>query len=222
MKQGSLTFDKNALQTVLFENLCKEQTNRLIDYAMRNVRLIGDAIRLYNSRHRMDDTGNLLDSLCWGVSYRGNLQSYGFYRKQRANSPSYLHEWSKVPDGDGGKTSVGEAFPVWGRELAQKYIKQYGSVMTYGWRVFFAILAPYWGYWEEGFKFKGIRGTRRLQFNVMSQFYDKITNDLKPARTRINVSVPTYTRTRTIKLRSGFSYTAKGSIENKWDAYMKH
>ena len=62
--------------------------------------------------------------------------------------------------------------------------------------VFFAILAPYWGYWEKGFNMKvGWEGNRTAifqQFAVMSQFYDIVKSNLKPARTRLKVYVPKY------------------------------
>ena len=139
----------------------------------------------------MDRTGNLLDSLCWGVSYQGKLVDSGFYRPQSARTESHLHEWFS---GD-----VKYLIPVSGHSLAQKYIQKYGNNGTKGWRVFFAILAPYWGYWEKGFNMKsgggasGIPGsTKFVQFAVMTQFYDRIKEDLRPARTRFRTSVAKY------------------------------
>lgn len=192
MKKSVLKFDKNALAKVMFDNLVEEQTQRLVDYAKRNVRLIGDAMMMYNSKYHMDRTGNLLNSLCWTVAYGGRLIDSGFYRDERINGVSsatkdiinkdghsYLHEWS--PDRD--------VYVVNGREMAKKYIKQHGhhSVKGY-WRVTFAVLAPYWGYWEEGFMLHG----RRLQFNVMEQMWGKVSDDLKPAKVTFKTEAPTY------------------------------
>ena len=151
----------------------------------------------------MDRTGNLLDSLLWGVSYEGKLVEGGFYRDAQARGESYLHEWFS---GD-----VKYLIPVNGRQLAQTYMQKYGNNGAKGWRVFFAILAPYWGYWEKGFTMKsgggdsGIpRSTRFMQFAVMTQFYDEIKKDLKPARVRFRVSVAKYNRTK---------------LEKKWKKY---
>lgn len=167
----------------------EEQTRRLVEYAKVKIIEIGNTISTAPSANHMDRTGNLLDSLCWGVSYEGRLVDGGFYRNKRASRHSYLHEWFS---GD-----VKYLEPVDGRELASKYLETYGNNGARGWRVFFAILAPYWGYWEKGFRFRmnpknPDAGHGFLQFAVMTQFYDKVKNDLKPARTRFRVSVPKY------------------------------
>jgi hypothetical protein len=152
----------------------------------------------------MDRTGNLLDSLLWGVSYDGKLVDGGFYRDAQANEESYLHEWFS--------DDVKYLIPVNGRQLAQTYLQKYGNNGANGWRVFFAILAPYWGYWEKGFKMKsgggdsGIpRSERFMQFAVMTQFYDEVKKDLKPARVRFRVSVAKYNRTQLEKKWKKFS-----------------
>ena len=133
----------------------------------------------------MDRTGNLLDSLCWGVMYEGRLKAYGFYRQQqRAEKESHLHEfwpdWSWI-------------FPVYGRgeaELFLKNVKFRNSGMK--WSVFFAILAPYWGYWESGFTLKRGRTKRHLQFRVMVKMYDEMSANLRPAKPHIEVHVEKY------------------------------
>ena len=174
MKPSVVKFNTEELKKVLFENLSKEQTRRFIEYAVRKIRLLGDAIQLYHSKHNMDRTGNLLDSLCWGVMYNGKLQACGFYRQQqRASKQSYLHEF--WPD-------VAWIYPVYGRgeaELFLKNVKFKGS--SKGWSVFFAILAPYWGYWETGFTLQRGRTKRRLQFR------DQMMADLRPAKLHIEV-----------------------------------
>lgn len=181
---------------MLFEQLAKEQTARLIEYAKQKVIEIGEYIQTYNSKNHMQDTGNLLDSLCWGVSYDGSLVQGGFYRDKMAYKQSYLHEWSTVQwnDKSYGEVTASASEDVNGHELAAAYIQKYGNNGGNGWKVFFAILAPYWGYWEKGFNMKHPYGggTTFEHFSVMTQFYDVVRKDLKPARTRFRVSVAKY------------------------------
>lgn len=178
-----------------------EQNDRLVEYANRKIRLLGDAIQLYNSKKHMDRTGNLLDSLCWGVGYDGKNVATGFYRENPSRrGDSYLHEYT--PD---------DAIHVNGRELANNFLQSY-NYPDKKWVVFFAILAPYWGYWESGHRSKSGGSTvyqtehdfpehlqRDIpksmtfkQFQVMSFLYDEVRMDLKPATTRLTVYVPKY------------------------------
>lgn len=189
------------LKANVYNYLVKVQSERFAEYAKEKIIEIGNAIQQFHSKNHMDRTGNLLDSLCWGVSFNGQLQYSGFYREQKASTNSFLHEW--LP-GD-----VKYLIPVEGHQLASEYIQRYGNNgSSNGWKVFFAILAPYWGYWEKGFNMthgiiphdrkgqesaaykQGIRSF--YQFAVMTQFYDEIRQDLKPARTRFRVSVAKY------------------------------
>lgn len=189
----------------------EEQTNRLIEYAKETIVEIGDKINSYNSRNHMDRTGNLLNSLCWGVAYDGELKGSGFYREASSLRTSYLHEF--FPD-------YREAFPVNGHQLAEEYITRYGKASgSNKWKVFFAILAPYWGYWEEGFTMKsgggrsGIpRSEKFLKFAVMTEFYDKVGKDLSPAEMKIKVHVEHYTYSFNI----GKTHI-KGSLERAWN-----
>lgn len=199
-------FNAESIKKQMMETVVREQNERLIDYAENNIRLIGDAIMMYHSRNHMDRTGNLLDSLCYGVSYNGELVKGGFYREPQARGASWLHEW--LP-GD-----VKYMIEVRGHELAQTYLEKYGNNGGKGWKVFFAILAPYWGYWEKGFTMKsgggasGIpRSTRFLQFAVMAQFHDKAKADLKPARVRFRCSVAKYD---TVKLNNKWNRIVEG------------
>lgn len=176
----------------------KEQNRLLIEYAKQEVIKIGDTIRSYHSRNNMDRTGNLLNSLCWGVSYNGKLVEGGFYREQGANGTSFLHEWFS-----GDEKYL---YPVDGHNLAASYIQKYGNNGAKGWRTFFAILAPYWGYWEKGFTmqhhFGG--GSTFHQFAVMTQYYDEVKKDLKPARTRFRTVVVKYSHAK---------------IKKRWEKY---
>lgn len=187
------------------KDLFDEQSASFVEYAKNKIQEIGDyIISNAESENHMDRTGHLLNSLCWGVSYDGKLLKSGFYRnavlhKRRAKgwqgnkrvytNESNLHEWADP--------SVSAMFPVVGRQLAKDYLQSYGNNGSRGWRVFFAILAPYWGYWEKGFRFKmnpNVDSSPHgfMQFAVMTHFYDEVRRDLKPARTRFRVSVPKY------------------------------
>lgn len=195
IKSKVIGFNAKSMAAAMMKNVVAEQNRRLVEYAKEKILAIGNQIQTYHSRNHMDRTGNLLDSLLWGVSYEGKLVEGGFYRDAQARGESYLHEWFS---GD-----VKYLIPVNGRQLAQTYMQKYGNNGAKGWRVFFAILAPYWGYWEKGFTMKsgggdsGIpRSTRFMQFAVMTQFYDEIKKDLKPARVRFCVSVAKYNRTK--------------------------
>lgn len=195
MKKSKVKFNKASFCKELTINLVDLQTQLFIDYAEERIRLIGDAIQLYNSRHHFDRTGNLLNSLCWGVAYSGRLKASGFYRDARVksysvgktqSSQSFLHEFF---------AKYREAYEVDGRYLAERFTKSQGHASGQGyWRVWFAILAPYWGYWEKGFNMKSHFGnrSRRLQFSVMAEFHDKVTEELSPANVKFEVFVPEY------------------------------
>jgi len=210
MKQGKIIgFNATKMAEQMMANAVAEQNRRLVEYAEARILMLGETISSWNSRYNMDDTGNLLDSLCWGVCYDGKMVESGFYRQQKATMPSYLHGWSTVEFADPKRFkrhAVGESVSSWvkmdagepvnGHDLAAAYLSQAHKKCKSGeWMVFFAILAPYWGYWEKGFNMKfGFNGThqRFMQLAVMSQFYDIVKSNLKPARTRIKVYVPKY------------------------------
>lgn len=211
MKQGKIIgFNAAKMAEQMMANAVAEQNRRLVEYAEQRIILLGETISSWNSRHNMDDTGNLLDSLCWGVCYDGKMVQSGFYRSQKADTPSYLHGWSTVEFADPKRFkrhAVGESVSSWvkkdagepinGHQLAEAFIENAHTRCKSGeWMVFFAILAPYWGYWEKGFNMKVGFGEQRhavfQQFAVMSQFYDIVKANLKPARTRIKVYVPKY------------------------------
>lgn len=189
-------FNADSIRKKLLNDVIAHNNKSLVDYAKKEIRTLGDTIAAYNSRNNMDDTGNLLDSLCWCVCYDGKMVESGFYREKRATLPSYLHELSKVEflEGSGRKkwkdvhatgiasfSEVSAAEDVHGHERAAAYLEKAPKKCKEGqWMLMFAILAPYWGYWEAGHRnvFLG-----NVQFAAMTQFYDRIQGDLKPMKT---------------------------------------
>lgn len=189
------------------------QTEKLIEYAKEEIIKLGDKIQTYNSRNHMDRTGNLLNSLCWGVTYRGELKGSGFYRDETIHSKgiggsgnSFLHEFFKKID---------NPEIVNGREMAEDFIKSFKGTSK-GWSLFIAVLAPYWGYWESGFTMKygyeededgNMRPTkmRFMQFQVMTHIYDDVRMAMKPAKTDFTVFVPKYSyQNRKYKNKKGY------------------
>lgn len=187
------------------------QTEKLIEYAKNKIRLIGDAIQLYNSKNHMDRTGNLLNSLCWGVAYRGEVKGSGFYRDENTqfkglngSSISFLHEFFRNDQEE-----------VNGRKMAEEFIKSFKGTSK-GWSLFIAVLAPYWGYWESGFTMKfgfeededgNMRTTQRrfMQFQVMTHVFDDVRMAMKPAKTDFSVYVPKYSyQNRKYKNKKGY------------------
>lgn len=196
-----VNFDAGKMKAAMMQVAIDEQNKRLIAYAEKKIKEIGNTIKTYHSRNNLDRTGNLLNSLCWGVSYRGEMIGSGFYRepqtRMRTNrwgeerglgvqggTSSYLHEF------------FNEVEEVNGRQLAENFLAEQQGNFPSGWRVFFAILAPYWGYWESGFTLRpGLQAhgrTKFFQFSVMSQHYTRIAMELKPARMTFTVYVPKY------------------------------
>ena len=178
----------------LKKDISDKQTLNLVEYAKATIQRIGDKITSYTSQNNMDRTGNLLDSLCWGLVYNGKLVGKGFYRQQKASEESYLHEWLS---GD-----ISSLFPVYGHGLAEQFIQRFAKRNSsgQGWRVFFAVLAPYWGYWEEGFR--NVRTNETLKFHVMTEVYDVIKADLKPAKVTFHNYVPKYNTNKKNNLNS--------------------
>lgn len=140
-----------------------EQTARLIAYAEEQMQLIGAEIEPYFG-HSYTNTGNMLDSLCWGVWFDGKLKKSGYYREKQAEFDSYLHE-----------LSIACRTPVDGRFLAQQFLANYKAVKQ-GWSVAWGVLAPYYPYWETGHENVLIGDVEG--FYIMTQRYDHIQNQL--------------------------------------------
>jgi hypothetical protein len=159
-----------------------EQTARLIAYAKEQIVLMAKEIEQIITSQE-GSTGNLLDSLCWGVWHNKKRQGLGYYRNESAIEDSYLHELSPM---------IRES--VNGHFLAQQFLAQYQDNLTItdGWQVVWGVLAPYYAYWEQGHINK-LLGGQFVQFTAMSQRYDHIKNELGPrCRADFNVTVPTY------------------------------
>jgi len=228
MRESKVLFDAKKLAAEMMKNLSAEQTNRLIEYAKQTILEIGNKIQTYHSRNHMYRSGHLLRSLCCGVSYDGKLVYSGFYGDialkrhttwwEKDTTNSYLHEW--IPEY--------EAFQIDGRQMAQNYIQRYGSAGSGNktWRVFFAILAPYWGYWETGFNMVHGKGKNKKssfhQFAVMTEFYDKVGKDLKPAKVKFQITKDmNYTKSYHVKSIKGHKGYVRGTIERRYDNWMK-
>ena len=218
MKQRKIIgFNAAKMAEQMTANAVAEQNRRLVEYAKEKIVYIGTMISSYNSKHHMDAIGNLLDSLCWGVGYDGKMVDSGFFREQRASKPSILHafygdesvdlfvggvkRWKQIQNAKDKATAdwlLASSFEGWspgepvnGHALAEAYLaKAEKNCKEHQWTVFFAILAPYWGYWEEGFR--NVRTGTFMQFQVMTEFYDVVKADLKPAKTRLKVHVEKY------------------------------
>ena len=145
-----------------------EQTARLIAYAQEEMQKMGNLIDQIITNVDFN-TGNLLDSLCWGVWHNKRKCATGFYREMQATYDSYLHELSK------------DKIPVNGRLLAEQFLQEYQDHLTVddGWQIVWGVLAPYYVYWEEG-HINVLFGGEFAKFDAMSQRYDHIENVLKP------------------------------------------
>lgn len=218
-KSKVIGFSAARMKRDMMKIVVTEQTDRLIEYAMAKIGEIGDRIQEYHSANHMDRYGNLLDSLCWGVAYDGKLKASGFYRDEAADRESYLHEWFTTD-------VISSMFPIYGHGLAQQYIENYNGDSGKGWSIFFAILAPYWGYWEKGFtmtsKARGwdendVMRTRTYRFAVMTEIFDQVKRDLKPAKVRLHVHVAKYNTNKRNDLNR-----MQQRIENNTQAAQRH
>lgn len=162
----------------IFKYWRDEQTARLVEYAKNEIVLIAEDINAYPSRNYMDRTGNLLDSLCWAVFYNKKKVENGFYREKKASEKSGLHEWSPEIYED-----------VDGHALAKRFLSSFKPQKS-GWVIMFAVAAPYWGYWEEGFVDKWYGSFH--QWAKMTEHYDKMVKELAPCKIEFHSYVPTY------------------------------
>lgn len=141
----------------------KLQTQKLIEFAKEETSKIGSLLLDW------EDTGNLVDSLCWAVWHNKKMVKNGYYRQQpQAELDSYLHE-----------LSAERSTPINGRVLADQFIANYEPSVESGWELVLGILAPYWAYWEGG-HFNILLGDF-VQFVAMTQRYDHIKDVFEPS-----------------------------------------
>lgn len=173
MSRTHFKFNEQQYRLKLERTLTKEIIERLERYAKEEIASIGAEFESWN------DTGNLLDSICWGIYHDGKLVRNGYYRQVGAMSDSYLHALSRPPK----KVAVN------GRFLAQEFLASYSPKSSKGFDIVFGILIPYWAYWEKGHYNRLLKQV--VQFRVMSQHYDKIRARLAPPmRVTFEVHVP--------------------------------
>ena len=195
MDKSVVVFDGNALAKLMFNNIVPIQTNLLIEYAKVEIKKLGDRIASYNGANGLDRTGNLLNSLCWGVTYDGVLKASGFYREETHKKRTNRKGDERGLGVNGGNDSFlheffgNDAELVEGRKLAKEYLQNVKGKSN-KWTMFFAILAPYWGYWECGFRM--VKNNKRMQFQALIYTFDDVRKDLKPAKTDITVYRPKY------------------------------
>ena len=152
-----------------------EQTRRLANYAAKEIIKMGDNIA-------MEDTGNLLDSLCWGLWFKGRLVHSGYYRNPaEAFESSYIHAISPMPPKE----------LVNGRYLAQLFLSEYQPKQKNGWEVVWAATAPYYAYWEYGLY--NVFYKQKVQFRTVAERYDHIKATLEPpCRVQFLIELPIY------------------------------
>ena len=181
VKQSKLIgFNAAKMAEQMMAKAVAEQNRRLIAYAKEQMAKIAERMMGFQ------DTGNLLDSLCWAVYYKGEILKFGFFRDGvEAIEESWLHALSK---------SIRQ--PVNGREMANSFLASYRPHETNGWEVVWAVNAPYWGYWEKGHE--NVLLGSYVKFSIMAHRYDVIRKQLKPAKVSFYTHVPKYSKTKAV------------------------
>lgn len=170
--KSRVVFNSKKFGKMLLDNIVKEQTRRLIEYAEKELNT------MVATREFHDRTGQAANSYVWAVYYNGKKKGYGFYGKAGGGKSSYLHEWSP---------SIREA--VYGRKAARAFLNEY-TPNANGWEIVWCAAAPYLGYHEgAGYAI----GNMYYHFNVMSQEYDQIKQTLEPkCRVTFRINPPQY------------------------------
>ena len=173
-------FNADKVQKAMIKKVVNAQTDKLVAYAQEEIAIMGDTLKTKMRGKPSDRTHNMLNSLVWAVYYGGKEAKHGYYRKSPSTKgDSYLHEIGSDP------------IPVNGRKLAQHFLDTYKPRETQGWEIVWAILAPYYAYWEQGHD--NIFYGKFVKFDLMTQRYDHIKNTLgSEVRVTIDVNVPKY------------------------------
>lgn len=173
-------FNANKFRETIMKKIVKEQTERLVAYAQEEIVKMGESLSKKMAGKPSDRTHNMLNSLVWAVFYDGKQAKHGYYRQSASTrGTSYLHEIGHEP------------IEINGRELARHFLMTYQPNVSNGWEIVWAVLAPYYAYWEEGHKntFYG----KFVKFDMMTQRYDHIRNTLGDlAKVTIEIDVPKY------------------------------
>lgn len=179
-KKTRVRFNANKYRKAVMKRVADEQTIRLIAYAQEEVSKMGDLLKEKMKEKPSDRTHNMLNSLVWAVYYDGKEKKHGYYRKSASTKgKAYLHELSDEPR------------EVNGRELAKEFLRTYQPRVNNGWEIVWAILAPYYAYWEAGHE--NVFYGKFVKFDMMTQRYDHIRNTLgNHARVSFSVNVPKY------------------------------
>ena len=173
-------FNAKKTQQAMIKKVVQEQTNRLVSYAEEQIVLMGNELIEKMRGKPSDRTHNMLNSLVWVVYYNGKESKHGYYRKSAsANGKAFLHELGEDP------------IPVNGRQLAKQFLNTYQPREKHGWEIVWAVLAPYYAYWEQGHD--NIFYGKFVKFDMMTQRYDHIKNKLgSQANVTIEINVPKY------------------------------
>lgn len=180
VKKTRVRFNVEKYRKAVMKHVAEEQNLRLIAYAQDEITKMGDSLKEKMKEKPSDRTHNMLNSLVWAVYYDGKEKKHGYYRKSSSTKgKAYLHELSDNPR------------EVNGRELAKEFLRTYQPRVNNGWEIVWAILAPYYAYWEMGHenRFYG----KFVKFDMMTQRYDHIRNTLgNLAKVSFSVNVPKY------------------------------
>jgi hypothetical protein len=179
-KKTKVRLNAKKLHADMMKKVVGIQTERLINYAISEVTKMGDELLVKMRGKPSDRTHNMLNSLVWAVYYDGKEEKHGYYRKSSSTrGDASLHEISKDP------------IAVNGRQLARQFLDTYQPRQKNGWEIIWAILAPYYAYWEQGHE--NVFYGKYVKFNMMTQRYDDIKNALgTKVNVTIQVNVPKY------------------------------
>jgi len=139
----------------------RQQTAKLCVYASEMMKKINAFREAGMVNPSGDWTGNLGDSLCWIVYYKGQIQKSGYAREQ-----AFAQEAQYDSDVSGD---------IWGRKLADDFIRSHNPSATKGWEVVWAATVNYASKLEKGIS--DVYGGIKLK--IVSQVFDQVVDDFK-------------------------------------------